>query len=156
MNVPIPNLHKCIYVRPNHLWSSFICRSEYKGFYETLQIAFPNNVLVSQFCGWSLVCSIDIYIPRCLIIDCLYRPQYISHPPFLEWSDNLWAHWLCATTTASYTLVYLWIFIDYYGKCEMADASTYLEWSNLESTHIYGLLVNPRKRGAESAELTSI
>ncbi len=23
-------------------------------FYESLQIAFPNNVLVSQFCGWSL------------------------------------------------------------------------------------------------------
>ncbi len=25
-----------------------------KGFYESLQIAFPNNVLVSQFRGWSL------------------------------------------------------------------------------------------------------
>ncbi len=61
VNVPIPDLHKCIYVRPNHLWSSFIYRSEYKGFYESLQITFPNNVLVSQFRGWSLVCSIDIY-----------------------------------------------------------------------------------------------
>ncbi len=38
----------------------------------------------------------------------------------------------------------------------MADLSTYLERSNRESTHIYGLLVTPRKRGAESAELTSI
>ncbi len=38
----------------------------------------------------------------------------------------------------------------------MAAASTYLERSNRESTHIYGLLVTPRKRGAESAELTSI
>ncbi len=39
----------------NHSWSSFIYRrSEYKGFYESLQIAFPNNVLVSQFRGWSL------------------------------------------------------------------------------------------------------
>ncbi len=38
----------------------------------------------------------------------------------------------------------------------MADASTYLEWSNRESTYIYGLLVTPQKRGAESEELTSI
>ncbi len=38
----------------------------------------------------------------------------------------------------------------------MADASTYLERSNRVSTHIYGLLVTPRKRGVESAELTSI
>ncbi len=31
-------------VRLNHLWSSFIYRSsEYKGFYESLQIAFPNR-----------------------------------------------------------------------------------------------------------------
>ncbi len=93
---------------------------------------------------------------RCLIIDCFYGPRYVSHPPFLERSANLWAHWLCASTTASYTLVYIWIFIDYYGECEMAAASTYLEQSNRESTHIYGLLVTPRKRGAESAELTSI
>ncbi len=34
--------------------------------------------------------------------------------------------------------------------------STYLEQSNRESTHIYGLLGTPRKRGAESAELNSI
>ncbi len=34
--------------------------------------------------------------------------------------------------------------------------STYLEQSNRKSTHIYGLLITPRKRGAESAELTSI
>jgi len=53
---------ECVYVRGNHLWSSFIYRrSEYKGLYESLQIAFHNNVLVSQFRGWSLVCSIDIY-----------------------------------------------------------------------------------------------
>ncbi len=59
--MPIPDLHKCVFIRPNHSWSSFIYRrSEYKGFYESLQIAFPNNVLVSQFRGWSLVCSIDI------------------------------------------------------------------------------------------------
>ncbi len=30
-------------------------------FYESLQIVFPNNVVVSQYRGWSLVCSIDIY-----------------------------------------------------------------------------------------------
>ncbi len=29
-------------------------RSEDKGFYESLQITFPNNVLVSQFHDWSL------------------------------------------------------------------------------------------------------
>ncbi len=34
--------------------------------------------------------------------------------------------------------------------------TTYLERLNRESTHIYGLLITPRKRGAESAELTSI
>ncbi len=28
-------------------------RSEYKDFYESLKITFPNNVLLSQFCGWS-------------------------------------------------------------------------------------------------------
>ncbi len=136
-----------------------------------------NNVLVSQFRGWSLVCSIDmlyiyiyiyiyvyiyiyiyiyIHLPRCLIIDCFYGPRYVSHPPFFKWSANLWAHWLYASTTASYTLVYLWIFIDYYGECEIADVSMYLEQSNRESTHIYGLLVTPRKRGAGSAELTRI
>ncbi len=31
-----------------------------------------------------------------------------------------------------------------------------LKRSNGESTHIYGLLITPRKRGAESAELISI
>ncbi len=48
-----PDLPKCVYVRANHSWSSFIYRrSEYKVFfYESLQIAFPNNVLVSQFRG---------------------------------------------------------------------------------------------------------
>ncbi len=71
-----------------------------------------------------------IYIPRCLIMDCFYGPRYVSNPPFLERSANFWAHWLCASTTASYMLVYLWIFSDYYGECEMADASTYLERSN--------------------------
>ncbi len=120
----------------------------YKIFHESLQIAFPNNVLVSQFPGWSLVvCSIDIYIPRCLINDCFYGPRYVSHLPFLDRSANLWVHWLCASTTASYTLVYLWKFIDYYGECEMGDASMYLERSNRASTHIYGLLIIPRKRG---------
>ncbi len=119
----------------NHSWSSFIDRrSEYKGFYESLQNAFPNNVLDSQFRGWNLVCSIDV--PRCLIIDCFYGPRYVSHPPFSERSANLLAHWLCASTTASYTLVYLWKCIDYYGKREMADASMFLERSKRESTHI--------------------
>ncbi len=27
-------------------------------------------------------------------------------------------------------LVYHWIFIDYYGECETADVSMYLEWSD--------------------------
>ncbi len=118
-NAPIPDLPKCVNVRANHSWSSFIYRrSKYKGFYESLQIAFPNNVLVSLFSGWSLVCSMDLYIPRCLIVDCFYGPWYMSHPPFLEWSANLWVHWLCASTTASYMLVYIWIFLDYYGECE--------------------------------------
>ncbi len=50
-----PDLPKCIYVRINYSWSSFTySRSDYKGFYESLQIAFPNNVLVNQFRGWSL------------------------------------------------------------------------------------------------------
>ncbi len=31
----------------------------YKGFYESLQIAFPNNVLVSQFRGWSLQSAVS-------------------------------------------------------------------------------------------------
>ncbi len=51
-----PDLPKCVYVCANHSWSSFIYRSsEYKivFFYESLQIAFPNNVLVSQFWGYS-------------------------------------------------------------------------------------------------------
>ncbi len=96
-----------------------------------LQIAFPNNVLVSQFRGCNSVCSIDIYIyiyiSRCLIISCFYGLRYVSHPAFLERSVNLWAHWLCVSTTASYTLLYLWIFIDYYGECEMADVSGAVE-----------------------------
>ncbi len=29
-------------------------RSEYKGFYESLHITFPNNLLVNQFRGWTL------------------------------------------------------------------------------------------------------
>ncbi len=104
MNAPIPDLNKCIHVCTNHSWSSFIYRrSEYKGFYESLQIAFPNNVLVSQFHGWILLFSIDI--PRCLIIDCFYGPRYVSHPPFLERSANLWC--IDCVSTTSYTLVYL-------------------------------------------------
>ncbi len=48
------NLPKCVYVRGNYLWSSLTYgRSEYNVFYETLQITFPNNVLVSQFRSWS-------------------------------------------------------------------------------------------------------
>ncbi len=44
------DLPKCIYVRTNNSWSSLIYRrSEYKSFYESLQITFSNNVLVSQF-----------------------------------------------------------------------------------------------------------
>ncbi len=51
-----------VYGHPNHSWSSFIYRrSVYKGFYESFQIAFPNNMLVSQFRCCSLVCSIDIH-----------------------------------------------------------------------------------------------
>ncbi len=80
-------------------------------------------------------------------MDCFYGLRYVSHLPFLERSANLWAHWLCASTTASYILVYLWIFIDYYGEFEMADASTYLEWSNREFTHIYGLLALHGREG---------
>ncbi len=53
-NDMIPDLHKYIYVRANHSWSSFIYRrSEYKGFYESLQITFPNNVQINQFHRWS-------------------------------------------------------------------------------------------------------
>ncbi len=44
------DLPKCVYVRTNHSWSSFTYRNAYKVlFYESLQIAFPNNVLVSKF-----------------------------------------------------------------------------------------------------------
>ncbi len=48
------NQPKCIYDSTNLSWYSFTYRSEYKFFYEYLQIAFPNNVLVSKFhdeCG---------------------------------------------------------------------------------------------------------
>ncbi len=49
-------LPKCVYVRANHSWSSFIYRrSEYKVFLnESLKTAFPNNELISKFhneCG---------------------------------------------------------------------------------------------------------
>ncbi len=38
-----PDLPKSVFVRVNHSWSSLTYRrSEYKGFYESLQIAFPN------------------------------------------------------------------------------------------------------------------
>ncbi len=53
----------------------------------------------------------------------------------LERSTNLWARWLSASITASYTLVYLWILIYYYDEwrqvdcSKMADASTYPERS---------------------------
>ncbi len=136
--------------------SMFYRRSEYKGFNKSLQIAFSNNVLVSQFCGWSLVCSIDVYIPRCLIIDCFYGPQYVSHPPFLERSAKLWAHWLRASTTASYTLVYLLIFIDYCGEFEMADASwymTYLERPNRESTHLWSARHSTKEGRSQQSSL---
>ncbi len=51
-----PDLPKCVYVCVNHSRSSFTSESsEYTFcFYESLQIAFPNNVLVIQFhdeCG---------------------------------------------------------------------------------------------------------
>ncbi len=62
---------------------------------------------------------------------------------------------MCVYNSKLYACISL-IFIDYYGDREMADASTYLERSNRESTHIYGLLVTSWKRGAESAELTNI
>ncbi len=39
----------------NHSWSSLTYRrSEYKGFLWIFANRFPNNVLVSQFCSWSL------------------------------------------------------------------------------------------------------
>ncbi len=38
----------------------------------------------------------------------------------------------------------------------MTEASMHLERSNREPTHIYGLLVTPRKRGVESVELISV
>ncbi len=51
-NAP-PDLPKCIYVCANHSWFSFTYRrSEYKVcFYESLLIAFPNNMLLSKFRG---------------------------------------------------------------------------------------------------------
>ncbi len=46
------DLPKSVYVHANHYWSSFTYRrSEYKVFYDSLQIAFPNNVLVNKFRG---------------------------------------------------------------------------------------------------------
>ncbi len=47
MNAPIPDLNKCVYVRTNYSSSFMYRRSEF--FYESLQIAFPNNVLVISF-----------------------------------------------------------------------------------------------------------
>ncbi len=41
------NLPKCVYVHANHSWSSLIYTwIEYKFIYESLQITFPNSVLV--------------------------------------------------------------------------------------------------------------
>ncbi len=49
------DLPKRVYVHANHYWSSFTYRrSEYKVFYDSLQIAFPNNVLVNKFRGKNL------------------------------------------------------------------------------------------------------
>ncbi len=49
------NLPKCVYVHVNHSWSSLIYTGiEYKFIYESLQITFPNSVLVR---GWKW----DIY-----------------------------------------------------------------------------------------------
>ncbi len=93
----------------------------------------------------------DIYLDASLLTLLYLWAAIRKHLPFFERSVNLWAHWLCTSTTASYTLVYLWIFIDYYGECEMADTSTYLKRPNGEYTLIYGLLVTLWKRGAESA-----
>ncbi len=91
------DLHKCVYVRVNNSWSSFIYRrSEYK----VILWIFANRLSIRKPFG--------IFVT----------------------SAKLWVHWLCTSTTASYTRVYLWIFSDYYGECEMADASTYLERSN--------------------------
>ncbi len=50
-NVPIPDIHKCIYVHANN--SSSTEKVSKRVFYESLQIAFPNNV-VSQFRSCSL------------------------------------------------------------------------------------------------------
>ncbi len=57
-------------------------------------------------------------------------------------SVNFWTSWLCASTTASYTHVYLWIFVDDYGewrqvdRSKMADAPTYLKWLNRASIYL--------------------
>ncbi len=40
-------LRKCVYVRANHSWSSFIYRRRFLN--ESLQIAFPNYVLLNKF-----------------------------------------------------------------------------------------------------------
>ncbi len=50
------------FVHANHSWSSFIYRSEYKGFLMNLCNRFPNNVLVSKFRGWSLQSARPIII----------------------------------------------------------------------------------------------
>ncbi len=42
------------YVRANHSWSSFIFRRSIRVLYDSLKIAFSNNMVVSQFWGWSL------------------------------------------------------------------------------------------------------
>ncbi len=51
LNASIPDLPKCIYVRANHSWSSFIYwSSEYKGFLQkSLQIAFPKMCWLASF-----------------------------------------------------------------------------------------------------------
>ncbi len=38
-------------------------------------------------------------------------------------SPDFWARWLCASTTANYILLYLSIFIDYYGEWQQVDRS---------------------------------
>ncbi len=58
----------------------------------------------------------------------------------------------CASTTASYTLVYIWIFINYYGEIEMAATSMYLERSNMESTHISMVCSSLHRREGRSQQ----
>ncbi len=108
-----PDLHKCIYVCPKHSWSSFIYRrSEYEGFCESLQITFPNNVLVSQFSRLKFSMLHRYIYLRYSYIGLFYGPWYVSRPLFFGTvCESLSALTVCVYT-ASYIVCNLWIFID--------------------------------------------